>query len=55
MAVYKEGAESGMTDEQREKWEKLHEMGWKDVAKVWREWCNDQNYSDSYRQRFVDR
>ena len=47
--MYKEGIKEGMTPEQNEKWEKLIEMGWRDVARVWREWCDNDNQTDEFK------
>ena len=48
---YKEGAESGMTKEQKAKWEKLIKMGWRDVAKAYRKECNHDNMTDDWKLR----
>ena len=48
---YKEGAESGMTKEQEAKWEKLIEMGWKDVAKAYHKVCCEDNKTDEWKIR----
>jgi Leucine-rich repeat (LRR) protein len=51
--IYKEGAESGMTGEERDKFEKLIEMGWKDVAGVWMDFCNTENETPEWEARRI--
>jgi len=46
MRVYKDGDD--MTPEQREKWEMLIKMGWRDVAAAYREVLMVGNYTDEY-------
>jgi hypothetical protein len=40
-----------MTKEQKEKLEKLIEMGWKDVARAYYKVCWEENYTDEYKIR----
>ena len=53
MKIYKEEAEDGFTPEQKDKWKQLMQMGWKDVAKVWEKWCNEQNWTDEWRAQHM--
>jgi hypothetical protein len=45
--IYKN--DENMTKEQKEKWNKLIEMGWEDVAKAYRKVCEEENYSEWYK------
>ena len=38
-----------MTKEQKKKWNKLIEMGWKDVARAYMKTCEEENYTEVYR------
>ena len=50
VGIYKKGAESGMTPEQEVKFDKLIEMGWKDVAGAWFDHCGKENETDEFKQ-----
>ena len=50
--IYKKGAEAGMTKEQQAKWEKLIDMGWKDVAKAYNKACKQDNMTDEWKARY---
>ncbi len=43
MEIYKESAELGMTEEQQEKFDKLIEIGWEDVAGAYLKECEELN------------
>ena len=43
MEIYNEGTESGMTEEQQDKFDKLIEMGWEDVAAAYLKECKELN------------
>ena len=45
--------DESMTPEQEEKWEKLHEMGWRDVAKIYSKACEEENYTEEYKARLL--
>ena len=47
MAIYKD--DEAMTKEQEVKFDKLIEMGWRDVAGAYLDWCREQNYTDEFR------
>ena len=52
MELYKKDRKGDyMLPEQREKWEKLIDMGWDDVAEVWEDWCTEEAYTDEFKLR----
>jgi len=40
-----------LTKEQKKKVNKLHEMGWRDVAKIYSKACEEENYTEEYKAR----
>ena len=51
MQIFKNG--EWMTKEQEDKYDKLIEMGWKDVAKAYWKACEKENYTDEYKQVII--
>ena len=47
MQIYKNNEH--MTKEQTEKWQKLIDMGWIDVARAWTKVCEEENYTEVYK------
>jgi Txe/YoeB family toxin of Txe-Axe toxin-antitoxin module len=41
-----------LTKEQSDKWNKLVEMGWHDVASAYKQACNEENYVEEYKKVF---